>query len=103
MCPGAFHRCPRLGKMILDKGDGVLSAGYYTAGGADYVFWLLFVAALTAVTIEEVECLLRLLRAEVWANGLHSWRDVRQVFNRFMWIDALHSEDGKAVFARVAS
>ncbi|TVY25378.1 hypothetical protein LHYA1_G003709 [Lachnellula hyalina] len=60
--------------------------------------WILFIAAISAVTDEDDQWLMPLLRAAFRRTGTTTWEPVRDILKSIMWIDALHDKDGKRVF-----
>jgi len=60
--------------------------------------WILFIAAISAVTDEDDQWLMPLLRAAFRRTGTTTWEPIRDILKSIMWIDALHDKDGKRVF-----
>lgn len=63
--------------------------------------WLLFTAAMLAVTHDDDVWLIPLLQKAVKAITSSSWKEVRARLKLFPWIDAIHDQDGRRVFDRV--
>jgi len=64
--------------------------------------WCLFNIGLSAVTDADNEWLLPYLRSEVQKQGAKSWSEVRNLLKKFLWIDALHDNDGKRLHDRIS-
>lgn len=60
--------------------------------------WMLFVAGLSAVTDEDDGWLVPLLARQL--SGESTWDGIRRLLKRFLWIDAIHDKDGRALFDR---
>jgi hypothetical protein len=60
--------------------------------------WMLFVAGLSAVTDEDDGWLAPLLARQLL--GKCTWDGTRRLLKRFLWIDAIHDKDGRALFDR---
>lgn len=64
--------------------------------------WVLFMAAVTAVTDQDDEWLLPQLSDALRATGCHTWGDTLLVLKKFLWIGALLDSDGERIFNRAA-
>jgi len=62
--------------------------------------WSLFVMKLSAVTNEDDDWIVPRLRAQIRKNGAGSWKEVRSALKKSLWIDAIHDEDGEALYFR---
>ncbi|OKL62671.1 hypothetical protein UA08_01177 [Talaromyces atroroseus] len=64
--------------------------------------WVLFVAAIVAVTDEDDVWLVSLMNERLrGTESFISWHKVRSILKDFMWIGEIHDEDGKAVYSRM--
>jgi hypothetical protein len=66
----------------------------------DFNLWSLIVTGLSAVTEEDDEWLLPRLSTQIQNNGVASWEEVRSTLKKYLWIDAIHDKNGKALYHR---
>ncbi|KAH8427060.1 uncharacterized protein LDX57_004778 [Aspergillus melleus] len=62
--------------------------------------WLMISGLVAAVTQEDDDVLLPLLRERCRESGQPSWTEVRSILKSVMWIDALQDKSGRQVYDR---
>ncbi|CZR52828.1 uncharacterized protein PAC_02705 [Phialocephala subalpina] len=67
----------------------------------DLCIWILFVAAVFAVTGEDDYWVIPLLQERLRRVEVETWNTVRGILKKFLWIDALHDAEGERIFDRV--
>jgi hypothetical protein len=63
--------------------------------------WVLFVAAISAVTDEDDHWIIPLLKSTMRARGITTWNEVKEVIKKFLWIGVLFDNDGERVFEKL--
>jgi hypothetical protein len=62
--------------------------------------WSLFVTGISAVTDEDDDWLLPLLRSQIQQNSASSWMEARRTLKEFLWVDSIHDREGKELYNR---
>ncbi|KAI0549258.1 hypothetical protein F4679DRAFT_584831 [Xylaria curta] len=67
-----------------------------------FTFWMLTMGALTVFTSESI-WLHPWLRTSMMACGVDSWGGVSEILHWFPWVDILHDEPGRDLFAELST
>ena len=72
-------------------------------GGSPLLLWALVISAISVFEDCEQDWLQRGISGLMAELELHTWLEVKAVLKRFLWVDGLHDQQGKAIFEKLSS
>ncbi|KAK0619620.1 hypothetical protein B0T14DRAFT_566449 [Immersiella caudata] len=72
-------------------------------GGSPLLLWALVISTISVFEDCEQEWLQRGISGLMAELELHTWLEVKTVLKRFLWVDGLHDQQGKAIFEKLSS